>query len=95
MLYNNIWLEFITFISCLLSINVFFSNEMQKMLECFGADITKTLIAKRKRLEQYTQSSLKTTNRKVEEIWKTQQGERFANFFHIIVYMSFLHLAHS
>lgn len=53
-----------------------FSNEMQKMLECFGADISKTLIAKRKRLEQYTQSSLKTSNRRVEDIWKNQQSER-------------------
>jgi len=53
-----------------------FGGEMQKMLECFGADISKTLVAKRKRLENYTQTSLKTQNRKVEDIWKGQQVER-------------------
>ncbi|XP_033751590.1 synaptonemal complex protein 3-like [Pecten maximus] len=53
-----------------------FNNEMQKMLECFGADITKTLVNKRKRLEQFTQNSLKSSNKKVEEIWKMQQLER-------------------
>nr|AGL11962.1 synaptonemal complex protein 3 [Nodipecten subnodosus] len=53
-----------------------FNTEMQKMLECFGADITKTLVNKRKRLEQFTQNSLKASNKKVEEIWKMQQLER-------------------
>lgn len=53
-----------------------FSSEMQKMLECFGADISKTLTAKRKRLEAYTQNSLKTSNRKVEEFWKNQHADR-------------------
>ena len=50
---------------------------MQKMLECFGADISKTLVAKRKRLEQYTQNSLKSQGKKVEDIWKNQQAERY------------------
>ncbi|XP_048780789.1 synaptonemal complex protein 3-like [Ostrea edulis] len=53
-----------------------FSSEMQKMLECFGADISKTLVSKRKRLEQYTQNSLKCSTKKVEDIWKMQQAER-------------------
>ncbi|KAK2181279.1 hypothetical protein NP493_402g00027 [Ridgeia piscesae] len=53
-----------------------FGCEMQKMFECFGADIAKTVAAKRKRLEQYTQSSLKSSSRKVEDIWKIQQHER-------------------
>jgi len=53
-----------------------FSGEMQKMLECFGADITKTLSAKRKRLENYTHNSLKTSNKKVDEIWRSQQTDR-------------------
>lgn len=53
-----------------------FGGEMQKMLDCFGADISKTLVAKRKRLEQYTQNSLKTQGKKVEDIWKNQQAER-------------------
>jgi hypothetical protein len=41
------------------------------------ADITKTLSAKRKRLENYTQNSLKTTNKKVDDIWKGQNAERY------------------
>ncbi|XP_059178954.1 synaptonemal complex protein 3-like [Physella acuta] len=53
-----------------------FSNEMQKMLEGFGADIFKTLSHKKKRVEQLTQASLKNTNKKVEEIWKNQQTAR-------------------
>lgn len=53
-----------------------YGNEMQKMLECFGADISKTLMGKRKRLEQFTQISLKNSNKRVEEIWKSQQTER-------------------
>ncbi|ESO97668.1 hypothetical protein LOTGIDRAFT_152756 [Lottia gigantea] len=53
-----------------------FGHEMQKMLECFGADISKTLISKRKRLEQLTHSTLKSTNKRVEDIWRAQQLER-------------------
>ncbi|KAK2148169.1 hypothetical protein LSH36_511g00037 [Paralvinella palmiformis] len=53
-----------------------FSLEMQKMLDCFGADISKTISAKRKRLETYTQNSLKMSNKKVEEFWKNQHADR-------------------
>ncbi|KAH9519497.1 Synaptonemal complex protein 3 [Bulinus truncatus] len=53
-----------------------FSHEMQKMLEGFGADISKTLVQKKKRMEQLTQASLKNANKKVEEIWKNQQIAR-------------------
>ncbi|XP_046328225.2 synaptonemal complex protein 3-like [Haliotis rufescens] len=53
-----------------------FGSEMQKMLECFGADISKTLVSKRRRLEQLTQVSLRSTNKKVDDIWKAQQTER-------------------
>ncbi|GFO00115.1 synaptonemal complex protein 3 [Plakobranchus ocellatus] len=53
-----------------------FSHEMQKMLDGFGADISKTLSHKKKRMEQLTQSSLKSTNKKVEEIWRNQQQAR-------------------
>ena len=42
------------------------------------ADISKTLSDKKKRLEQFTQSSLKTNAKKVEQIWKGQQSERYA-----------------
>ncbi|KAH9519495.1 Synaptonemal complex protein 3 [Bulinus truncatus] len=53
-----------------------FSHEMQKMLDGFGADISKTLVQKKKRMEQLTQASLKNANKKVEEIWKNQQIAR-------------------
>ncbi|NXL05934.1 SYCP3 protein, partial [Mesembrinibis cayennensis] len=51
-------------------------GEVQNMLERFGADINKALLAKRKRLEMYTKASLKTSNQKIEHVWKTQQEER-------------------
>ncbi|NXE07015.1 SYCP3 protein, partial [Lophotis ruficrista] len=54
----------------------FFKGEVQNMLERFGADINKALLAKRKRLEMYTKASLKTSNQKIEHVWKTQQEQR-------------------
>ncbi|XP_065536693.1 synaptonemal complex protein 3 isoform X4 [Lathamus discolor] len=51
-------------------------GEVQNMLERFGADINKALLAKRKRLEMYTKASLKTSNQKIEHVWKTQQDQR-------------------
>ncbi|XP_053109564.1 synaptonemal complex protein 3 isoform X1 [Hemicordylus capensis] len=51
-------------------------GEVQNMLERFGADINKALLAKRKRLEMYTKASLKTSNQKIELVWKTQQEQR-------------------
>ncbi|NXM09262.1 SYCP3 protein, partial [Tyrannus savana] len=46
-------------------------------LERFGrSDINKALLAKRKRLEMYTKASLKTSNQKIEHVWKTQQEQR-------------------
>ncbi|XP_034500190.1 synaptonemal complex protein 3 isoform X2 [Ailuropoda melanoleuca] len=51
-------------------------GEVQNMLERFGADINKTLLAKRKRLELYTKASLKTSNQKIEHVWRTQQEQR-------------------
>ncbi|XP_022082717.1 synaptonemal complex protein 3-like isoform X2 [Acanthaster planci] len=53
-----------------------FDGEMQTMLESFGADIRKSLVSKRKKLENFTQQSLKSANIKVEKIWKMQQTER-------------------
>ncbi|XP_010175578.1 synaptonemal complex protein 3, partial [Antrostomus carolinensis] len=50
-------------------------GEVQNMLERFGADINKALLAKRKRLEMYTKASLKTSNQKIEHVWKTQQEQ--------------------
>ncbi|XP_036388661.1 synaptonemal complex protein 3-like [Megalops cyprinoides] len=39
-------------------------------------DIRKAFLAKRKRLEIYTKSSLKTSHQKMEQIWKAQQSDR-------------------
>uniref|UniRef100_A0A670IX64 XLR/SYCP3/FAM9 domain-containing protein n=1 Tax=Podarcis muralis TaxID=64176 RepID=A0A670IX64_PODMU len=47
------------------------------MILCLSAaDINKALLAKRKRLEMYTKASLKTSNQKIEHVWKTQQEQR-------------------
>ena len=46
------------------------------MLLLLTADITKTLMAKRKRVEQIAQTSWKSNSKKVEELWKTQLSER-------------------
>eukprot|EP00112_Aurelia_sp_Birch-Aquarium-sp1_P013418 Seg2847.2 transcript_id=Seg2847.2/GoldUCD/mRNA.D3Y31 product="Synaptonemal complex protein 3" protein_id=Seg2847.2/GoldUCD/D3Y31 len=51
-------------------------NEMQSVLSTFGADITRTLATKRKRLQTFTQASLKSSNRKYEDVFQAQQGER-------------------
>ncbi|XP_037702218.1 synaptonemal complex protein 3 [Choloepus didactylus] len=51
-------------------------GEVENMLERFGADINKALLAKRKRLEMYTRASLKTSNQKIENVWKAQQEQR-------------------
>ncbi|KPP72055.1 synaptonemal complex protein 3-like [Scleropages formosus] len=40
------------------------------------ADIGKALQAKKKRLEVVTKASLKGSNQKLEQLWKTQQGQR-------------------
>ncbi|XP_043572235.1 synaptonemal complex protein 3 [Chiloscyllium plagiosum] len=51
-------------------------GDVATMLERFGADINKAILAKKKRLEVYTKSSLKTSNQKIEQVWKVQQQER-------------------
>uniref|UniRef100_H0XTM0 Synaptonemal complex protein 3 n=1 Tax=Otolemur garnettii TaxID=30611 RepID=H0XTM0_OTOGA len=51
-------------------------GEVQNMLERFGADINKTLMAKRQRLEMYTKASIKSSNQKFENVWKSQQEQR-------------------
>nr|AUR45270.1 Sycp3 [Clarias gariepinus] len=51
-------------------------NEVQTMLEKFGADIGKAMQARRKRLEVLTRSSIKSSNQKIEQLWKTQYSQR-------------------
>lgn len=51
-------------------------NEMSSLLNSFGADISKTLSAKRKRLTTFTNASMKTSNRKYDELFTSQNDER-------------------
>ncbi|XP_033117459.1 synaptonemal complex protein 3-like [Anneissia japonica] len=53
-----------------------YDNEVQNMLQSFGADLRKSICGKRKRLETFTQQSMKAANSKVEKMWKTQQSQR-------------------
>lgn len=43
----------------------------------FPADISKAMQAKRKRLETFTKSSLKGSNQKLEQLWRTQHAQRY------------------
>jgi len=53
-----------------------FGGEMQKLFTSFGADVSKNLETKRKRLESLTQSSFETNNKKIDDLWKVQLLER-------------------
>lgn len=49
-------------------------DSLYRML--YLVDISKTLESKRKRLETFTQSSVKASSKRVEETWRKQQQER-------------------
>ncbi|XP_077001106.1 synaptonemal complex protein 3-like isoform X2 [Tamandua tetradactyla] len=51
-------------------------GEVQNMLEKVGDEITKSLLAKRKRLEMNTNASLNASNQKMEHVWRAQHEER-------------------
>ncbi|KTF75245.1 hypothetical protein cypCar_00043757 [Cyprinus carpio] len=57
-------------------LNAGVGNEVQTMLERFGADISKAMQTKRKRLEVLTKNSLKGSTQKLEQMWKSQQNQR-------------------
>ncbi|MCJ8744114.1 hypothetical protein PDJAM_G00114780 [Pangasius djambal] len=46
------------------------------MLDRFRVDINKSFMAKRKCLESFTSSSLKTSQQKIEALWRSHQRER-------------------
>uniref|UniRef100_A0A8C7U165 XLR/SYCP3/FAM9 domain-containing protein n=1 Tax=Oncorhynchus mykiss TaxID=8022 RepID=A0A8C7U165_ONCMY len=48
---------------------------MMTMLDRFVADINKAFLAKRKRLETFTKSSVKTSHQKIEQLWRVQQRD--------------------
>ncbi|XP_067349467.1 synaptonemal complex protein 3 isoform X2 [Channa argus] len=51
-------------------------NEVQSMLERFGADISKVMQAKKKRLECLTKSYMKGSQQKLEQLWNTYHSQR-------------------
>ncbi|KAK2842892.1 hypothetical protein Q5P01_013092 [Channa striata] len=51
-------------------------NEVQSMLERFGADISKVMQAKKKRLECLTKSYMKGSQQKLDQLWSTYHGQR-------------------
>ena len=54
------------------------SGEMEKMLASFGADFSKSIQNKRKKLDTFTQASLQSSNKKMKEMTHKQQQERLA-----------------
>ncbi|XP_048585533.1 synaptonemal complex protein 3 [Nematostella vectensis] len=54
--------------------------EMSTLLNGFGAEISNTLNAKRKRIQSFSQASLKASSRKFDEVWRKQQNERSAQY---------------
>lgn len=55
---------------------LFCVHKLQFLSAVLSADISKNLESKRKRLETFTQSSVKASSKRVEEIWRKQQQER-------------------
>lgn len=55
---------------------MFYNYSLLYLHKFFVADVNKTLVAKRKRLEQYTTNTVKIASHKVDTVWKSQQQER-------------------
>ncbi|XP_072241393.1 synaptonemal complex protein 3 [Leuresthes tenuis] len=51
-------------------------NEVQSMLEKFGADISKVMQTKKKRLECLTKNYMKGSQHKLEQLWNNYHGQR-------------------
>nr|XP_057932505.1 synaptonemal complex protein 3 [Doryrhamphus excisus] len=51
-------------------------NEVHSMLERFGADISKVMQAKRKRLESLTKTYVNGSQQKLEQLWNTYHSKR-------------------
>ncbi|KAJ8373271.1 hypothetical protein AAFF_G00266820 [Aldrovandia affinis] len=50
--------------------------DVSTMLGRFSADVNNAFIAKRKRLEMFTKSTLKSSHQMIEQAWKRQQNDR-------------------
>ncbi|XP_034391964.1 synaptonemal complex protein 3 isoform X6 [Cyclopterus lumpus] len=51
-------------------------NEVHSMLEKFGADISKVMQNKKKRLESLTKNYMKGSQQKLEQLWNSYHGQR-------------------
>ncbi|KAE8289305.1 Synaptonemal complex protein 3 [Larimichthys crocea] len=51
-------------------------NEVHSMLEKFGADISKVMQAKKKRLESLTKNYMKGSQQKLEQLWNNYHSQR-------------------
>ncbi|KAK9516085.1 hypothetical protein VZT92_024045 [Zoarces viviparus] len=51
-------------------------NEVHSMLEKFGADISKVMQAKKKRLESLTKNYMKGSQHKLEQLWNSHRAQR-------------------
>ncbi|XP_032745381.1 X-linked lymphocyte-regulated protein PM1-like [Rattus rattus] len=51
-------------------------DEIHSMLHKFGGDINKILHVKRKHMETYIKDSFKSSNQKLEQVWKMNKRER-------------------
>ncbi|KAF3855440.1 hypothetical protein F7725_023495 [Dissostichus mawsoni] len=51
-------------------------NEVHNMLEKFGADISKVMQAKKKRLESLTKNYMKGSQHKLETLWNSYSSQR-------------------
>lgn len=65
--YNGIFQYFI----------LFFFREMDNMMSLFGFDFAKTLQNKKKKLENFTNASLTSSDKKIKETSQIQQAERY------------------
>nr|CAD7413686.1 unnamed protein product [Timema cristinae] len=52
-----------------------YDNEMSKMLSMFSTDVNKALLAKRKRLEQYSEATIQASQVKIEQMCRSQATE--------------------
>ncbi|XP_072301864.1 synaptonemal complex protein 3 [Eucyclogobius newberryi] len=51
-------------------------NEVMSMIEKFGADISKSVQAKKKRLEALTKNYMKGSQQKLEQLWTSHHSQR-------------------
>jgi synaptonemal complex protein 3 len=68
------------------------ANEVEKMLASFGADFAKTIENKRKKLDTFTDETVKSSNKKMNEMAHKQQKERLILMMmeHIVMIWGFV-----